>query len=387
MKSVRKGLLIMLAVIQALSLSACGGAGERGDGDESPGSVTSREAGLYTAVLEGKETVVDSYGTVKKGYAMDEDGNITRDGEIVIARRDTEEYRYVRSIISLMTSDTVDVKLTQTVKEGTVDETATVPCIVEYRVYVSPADASHPELEVTSDDPETVEPVNAVGEEAKAIVEPEEGMAVLSLRCRKEGTAKIRVKATDNSGESFELTLNVGLKELETPVTGNTVINQITVQNGKVWTKADSSGIVRLHEKPDETSTALNAFIGGKEVTVTGNMNGWYRCSVDGVTGYIKADNLTFTKPEETQITQTTTQTGVTTTDTTSSKNDGKDHGNAVGAEHEETLKKESETGENHIHCYEKYLVMEAAPGQKGYTEYRCSCGACYRTNYTEYTE
>lgn len=377
-KAIKKSVVSAIAVLLMLAMCSCG----NGQNTDAEITHTSGETGLYKAEKDGEKTVVDMTGHVQTGYELDDDGNITENGQIVVSKHDVQEYRYVKAMVSLMESPEVHVKLEEQKAEKQ-EEYEIKPAYIEYRMYVSPAEAFNPELEATSSDTETAELCGEDGSGGKmAKIMPEEGIATLRIKCKKPGTSIISVSTTDNSGQSFEITLKAELKEDETQSDNNAKDVIETVQNAAGWTKADGSGIVWLYEKPDAASTRLNVYRTGREVLVTGKTGDWYRCSAGACTGYVKQENISFIKPaEEASIrAEGSTATSSGTAGEKAAENDGKDHGNAAGAEHEEKLEKGTETAENHIHCYEKKTVVPSTADSPGYVIYSCSCGACCRS-------
>ncbi|MBR3631170.1 MAG: SH3 domain-containing protein [Oscillospiraceae bacterium] len=74
---------------------------------------------------------------------------------------------------------------------------------------------------------------------------------------------------------------------------------QAAVSNGYV--NAGSAEYALIYQMPDETSTAVARGFTGDAIEIYGLQGQWYQVKLDDISGYMKAEQVTFTKPEPQQ--------------------------------------------------------------------------------------
>lgn len=79
----------------------------------------------------------------------------------------------------------------------------------------------------------------------------------------------------------------------------NTEAEQAPVSSGFV--NAGNADYAPVYQMPDETSTAVARGFTGDPVEVYALQGQWYQVKLDGLSGYMKAEQVTFTKPEPQQ--------------------------------------------------------------------------------------
>ena len=388
----RKIVTMLLAVLLIAALTGCGkeeDITEPETGEEEK-TYTSEMLGLYAAEKDGKKTVVDASGTVNPDFFIDEQGNICgKEGEIKIKNTDVTEYIYVTSLIPMTAEGSIQVELEQSIRSGTIKQIDTEEKVIEFRVYLGPSDSFNRTVEISSTDSSVAMPaedIQAAVMSNPIYANPKDSVISVFLLCRKEGSALISIKATDGGGAETEMEVTVTQKKIEPAVIQTSSEELIaTTENTAAWI-SQNTDIAVLYEKPGDAADALLYCGKGKDITVLGRSGEWVKCSVNGVTGYIKKEYVTATDPNEATATGTT-QVPAETPEPPAS-NDGLDHGLALGAENEGDISSRLETAneETHTHYYVKYRVVEPSATEQGYTIYMCECGSYYRTNYTEKT-
>ena len=389
MKKIRKILLVSMAAVIILTISACGKKTENTD-------YTSEEIGLYkTTAVNGISYVVNEDGRKSETYSFDDEGNITARNTVVVKAENVKEYKYVTAIVSLNDTANLEATLVQQLKAGSISELETAPAIYEYKVYISPSDAMNPKIRVTSSNTSVAEIESGAGgtvnADSSVTYIPTEGVVTVYVRCLKAGSAIINLSAEDMSGIS--LTFNVEVKNQVTEVKEENYTTLIeTTESTKGWITGNN---VRFREQPDQNSVVLSFYNTSKELLILGtNEEGWTKCQIDGKVGYVKSEYVT--RIEIVNVTPTPTSVAVNARATATSaptataviaSNDGLDHGYAYGSQTEQKINSAYSTAESesHIHYYTKYQVVEPTKTKQGYTVYKCECGASYKTNYKDY--
>lgn len=382
-KKLATGLAIM---ILASCLCACGKKNETAVQT----TYTSEELQVYRAALSnGVAYVVDGEGKAMTNYQIDENGNITASGNILIKTEDVKEFKSVTAIISLNDTPSIEATLIRQIKAGTVDEYENMPALYEYKLYVSPSDANRPQVRVSSSDSSVAEieaGAKDVLENGSVLCTPEEGIVSVYVRCKNEGHATVTAATTDESNISYSFEVHVE-KQKEPEQSEEELIP--TTENTPGWISGTN---VRFRKTPDSTGEVKAFFNTGKELAILGERDGWTKCLISGDVGYVKSEFVTRIKPstETPQISgqtnnyRTATPTPVPTNTAPVTANDGNDHGYAYGAvtENKVNAKTAAASAENHTHYYVKYKVVPPTKAERGYTIYKCDCGASYRTNY-----
>ena len=385
-------LVCVLLALTTLILGSCGFGRKSSAADLK--TYTSEELGLYRATApDGSSRIVNGEGKIQGGYILDADGNIRSGENICIKTADVREYRYVSAILSVMDNSQAEATLPRQVKPGTVNEMENGEAMIEYRVYVNPADATNPKLKATSSDRSRAEVLGSDGTAAgEAELTPVEGIATLYIRCKAPGTVSIDIRAADGGEAAYMFQLTVK-EDAKAPVEAAAEDIVQSTESTQGWVIGQN---VRFRERPDSEAPIINFYSTGKEITILGtDSSGWTKCEVDSRTGYIKGEYVTRSKPAETTQTGTTAATPavtaypaatpVPTATMPVANNDGKDHGMAYGAETEQTNNAKTLAGEaeNHTHYYVKYKTVKPTADEDGYVIYRCECGASFRGAYT----
>ena len=351
---------------------------------------TSEELQVYRAILNnGVAYVVDGEGKALPNYQIDESGNITASGNILIKAEDVKEFKSVTAIISLSDTPSIEATLMRQIKAGTVDEYENMPALYEYKLYVSPSDANRPQLRVSSSDSSVAEieaGAKDVPENGTVLCSPEEGIVSVYVRCKNEGKATVTATTTDESNISYSFEVHVE-KQKEPERNEEELIP--TTENTPGWISGTN---VRFRKSPDSTGEVKAFFNTGKDLAILGEGDGWTKCLISGEVGYVKSEFVSRVKPstETPQVNaptnnyRTATPTPAPTNTAPVTANDGNDHGYAYGAvtENRVNAKTAAASAENHTHYYVKYKVVPPTKTERGYTIYKCDCGASYRTNY-----
>ena len=315
MKNTRKLMALLLAAVMVLALTACGS-------KEAVPDVTSENAGLY--VSTDGTSVVDRTNRVASNYSVDKNGNIVNvNGNVSVAAKNTSVYE---PITGLSVANTNNIAFPVRLLSNALGEAQ--PASIELKVTISPLTATCKEINVSSSNPGVADtPYSAytVGLGSDSVAIP--------VTLKAAGTATLTFKSPADTGEQHVVTMEVSAAAGEGGLSVNT-----TVGNNNTTTNPDNSTVntsdpnnatnntttgtnnnttpdptpegtgrtgyvigagVNFRDKASTDSNVIDTLAYGTEITIYSITNGWANVVYGGRTGYMSANLVSYTKPDD----------------------------------------------------------------------------------------
>ena len=313
MKNTRKLMALLLAAAMVLALTACGT-------NESVPDVTSENAGLYISV-DGS-SVVDRTNRVASNYSVDKNGNIVNvNGNVSVAAKNTAVYE---PITGLSVANTNNISFPVRLLSNALGEAQ--PASIDLKVTISPLTATCKEINVSSSNPDVADtPYSAytVGLGSDSVSIP--------VTLKKAGTATLTFKSPADTGELHVVTMEVSAAAGEGGLSVNTGVGSNTTNpDGSTVNTADPNNTttgtnttttnnttpdatpegtgrtgyvigagVNFRDKASTDSNIIDTLAYGTQITIYSITNGWANVTYGGRTGYMSANLVSYTKPDD----------------------------------------------------------------------------------------